>query len=416
MLNFKFLGKENYRTIKWLTHTVRKLVSKSESFIESGLPKDFFIATTVNNNKLIYKTDKYREIDLAKILNIPVSNSNEIIRIDNDLYVTINYTFDGSKDQDIIRLENCYIVDNILKVSKVHRKSPGLKSVHSLVYNPSDNFIYAADRTYGERVGKIIKICPYTLNTVKTSNFPNTPMFTYSTTDIKIYNNKLYILVGALQNLRLLEVSTNLEDYTEIYTGTTNPSIKHDSAQPFVIYNGKAYITAYDTVNNATKNIKIIEINLVSKIIRVSANILINNTSNGYCGTHWMTVYNDKIFVSIYAYGNPKYYSSLCRIDIKTLTKEDEKTVDFPTTDDNSIVNGYIHLNGESFFKANWVESYPQYPKNNAKLLKINPFNFTDFSEELSPYNSGYGSYGSINYDNDTTTIQLDTIRTLINS
>lgn len=414
--DYSVLG-EDITTQRDLNLTLKTILTNLQDRLE--IPEDFFIATTINNDKLTYKTDIYREINLATILGSPVLNSNEIIRVGNDFYLTINYATDGTTNQEVVKLADCYIKDNILIVSSFIKKSTPLSSVHALVYNETDEFLYIAERKYSDtQAGKICKVDSKTLNVIKVSNFPNIPLFGQSTTDIKIFNNKLYIFGGYGLLARLVEVSTNLEDYEELYVGTTSERRTHMSDQPFVIYNGKAYISCYDNyvAEDRFKHVKIVEVDLLTKEVRVSGKISVNSDANNTVGTHWMTVYGDKLIFTAYSYGATVYHSSLVRVDIKTLTKEDEKYIGFPVTDDNSIVDGYIYLNGETFGFETWIDQYPNYPIDNAQLVKINPFDFTDFNVEMNPYNSGYGSYGSINHNPNYQQVELKTLRNTLNT
>lgn len=389
----------------------------------NNIPTDFYIAGYINNSanssKIIYKTDTYRELDLRDYFSVDVIggifNTNEILRIGSTFYLTIN--FGDSGDQNIIALRDCYLENNILKVSKAETSLTGIGKIHSFAYNEIDGMLYVGSREYFGAIQpfplRIVKIDPHTLAVLKTSNFPFNVTFRNSTTDIKIFNNKLYITAGAGADFKAYEVHTNLIDYTEIYSGTSDITVTHPANTPFEIYNGKLYMTCYDatvTGSEATNNLKVVELDLITKVIRISGKILFSNTlvTDVNLITHWLTVYNDKLLFSIIGLGLTYYYSSIARVDIKTLLKEEELVLDMPVTDDHSILNGYIYLNGES------STSYllkPNYPHDAAKLLRINPNNFTDRTTEIAVFNGGKGSYGSINY-NAKSAIQLEDLRT----
>jgi hypothetical protein len=391
--------------------------------VKTPVPEDFYIAgyieNSANSSKIIYKTDIYRELNLRDYFDfdaIPgISNTNEILRIGNTFYLIINFG-SSTANQNIIALRDCYLEDNILKVTKAETALTGIGAIHSFIYNETDGMLYAGSREYFAAIQtyplRIVKIDPHTLAVLKTITFPYNVIFRNSTTDIKIFNNKLYITAGAGSDFKVYEVDTNLIDYTEIYSGTSDITVTHPANTPFEIYNGKMYMTCYDatvTGTEATNNLKIVEFNLITKAKRISSKILFSNTlvTDVNLITHWLTVYNDKLLFSIIGIGATYYYSSIARVDIKTLLKEEELVLDMPVTDDHSILNGYIYLNGES------STSYllrPNYPHDNAKLLRINPNNFTDRTTEIAVFNGGKGSYGSINYTAKSK-IQLEDLR-----
>jgi hypothetical protein len=380
-----------------------------------SVPNDFYIAGLVNSNDILYKTDDYRTFDLADIVGEAITNTNEVIRVDNDFYFCVNYTFDGSVTQKIVLLKDCYIKNNEFKFGSYLMKDSGIKSVHTLVYNPTDDYLYVADRVYGTAVFLINKIDRYSLNIIKSSNFPNNATYKNATSDIRVFNNKLYVLAGDGASVKFLEISTDFQDIVEVYTTPGTTAQNHVYNQPFELYDGKAYLTCYDSTLTADKNtnIKIVVVDLITKATTVSGKITINNNTDKNVQTHWLTIYQNKLLVTCLSYGTTLYYSSICRIDIKTFVKEEELTLDFPVTDDNSIIEGWLYLNGESFY-GSWAASIITFPQNNAKLLKINPLNFTERVIELPLLNSGYGSYGSINYFAKNN-LQLSQIRALIN-
>lgn len=377
-----------------------------------NIPTDFFITGNVSGNTLTYKTDSYRTLNVQSLLvGLPSSivDINEIIRIGNTFYLTANYGINA--DQYIIALRDCYIENNVLIVGSAQWAISGIFQIHSLNYNEIDGMIYIASRKYStpfpNGVVQINKIDPNTLNILASSNFPNNITYQNSTTDIKIFNNKLYITAGSGANFRVVEVSTNLQDYTEIYSGTSDITLTHIANTAFEIYNGKMYLTCYDATAGAdlNTNIRVVELDLITRSIRTSNKIILTSTVGASIQAHWLTVYDDKILATVLSNGVTFYYTALVRIDIKNLTKDDELVLDMPVTDDNSILGGYLYLNGESFTSVQ-----PDYPKTNAKLLRINPTNFADRTTEIAVFNAGRGSYGSLNY-NAKSVIQLNDIR-----
>lgn len=383
--------------------------------IFQNIPTDFFISGNVNGSNLTYKTDSYRQVDLAVLAPTAgfISNINEIIRIGNDFFIVINYGI--NTNQNLIALRDCYIENNIFKSTSVEFVDTTFfgasDAIHSLAYNDTDGMLYVASRKYSipfpTGAVKIVKIDPGSLKVIGSLTFPNNVIYQNSTTDIKIFNNKLYITAGAGANFRVVELSTNLQDYSEIYSGTSDITLTHIANTAFEIYNGKMYLTCYDATAGVdlNTNIRVVELDLITRSIRTSNKIILTSTVGASIQAHWLTVYNDKILATVLSNGVTFYYTALVRIDIKSLTKDDELVLDMPVTDDNSILDGYLYLNGESFTSVQ-----PDYPKDNAKLLRVNPMNFADLTTEIAVFNAGKGSYGSLNY-NAKSVIQLNDIR-----
>lgn len=358
------------------------------------IPIDFFISTTVEGSHLTYLTDTYKTIDLQQYSSVPVINSNEIVRNGNDLFVIINW----GGNVCIIAMYGCYIKDNILKVTSSSFQSINEDKIHGLIFHR--NFLYASERPLSTDVpisgSNIVKINPYDLQDIKKLNIPYVSaigghIYNGYTTDILSYKNKLFVLIsrGSTNPAYFLEIDENLNSYTEIFKcGHLDNSERVLPGASFIIYNDEIYIPTYSWIAgpNYANTIGLTVFDFSGNVKRKVGLIPISAGSTIPAIPHWFGIFNGKLIIT-FTNDSSENKGLVIRVDCKSLELEDTYNSYGLITDDNTIFrNGYVYLNQEG--------------TSGCKLLKIKYNNFTDVTTEISNYNNGKGSYGSISTTN----------------
>lgn len=371
-----------------------------------GLPKDFYVGSTIGDvpvdftsqaNFITYKTDSYRKFYMEGAPST-ITNSNEILRDGNDLYVFCNgYTVGGGGTAIpglpvmIAKLKNCNIVNDIMVVEEVtYQEYSTMYRIHGSIFHRG--FIYASSR--GEFTGvvpKIYKINPNKLSDVKELSLTGYA-YPLTTGDIKAFKNYLYVLMSDSGNTSsFLRINTDLSSFTPMFTLGTTSAKRVSRSSAFQIYNGEVYIpTRPNTAPGAYTLMGVAVYDLYTGVLnREVTNVSVaTNVGNTILNPHWMGVFNDKLIISL----NTR--KRMLRFDCRTLAFEEGLDIPTQGSDDNTIFsNGDIYLNGE------WGSTSTL-----SKLLKIPYNNFSIYTEEIALYNQGNGSAGSINitYDIDT--------------
>lgn len=349
------------------------------------IPFDFFASTSVEGGLITYKTDAYRTFDLQPLTGITITNTNEIIRNGNDIFISGNFSPDLSKTTFLIVLYGCYIEENVLKVTSYSSTEiTGLSSAHSVTFHRGN--VYLASRTYIDSSTfypvKVARINPYDLADRHIYTLPNTTEYQGGTSDIIGYKDRLFILINKAYYgaTYLVSLDTALASHKligNLAAATPGTAINFGIFSPFTIYNDKLYAP---TIATATTQ-KIYEYSLGGKVLR-TATYTIPNTNTNTTVPHWIGIYNGKIIITT------SFDKILIRLNLATLTIEETRALDIQVTDDNTITrDGYLLLNGES--------SDGSIP---SKLVKVRYNNFTDFTIEIDNYNAGKGSYGSLGH------------------
>lgn len=391
------------------------VLENNNTYFDFGLPKDFYVGSTIGDvpvditseaNFLTYKTDTYRKYYMEGAP-ATITNSNEVLRDGNDLYIFCNgYTVGGGGTAIpglpvmIAKLQNCNIVENVLVPETVSYQSyPTMYRIHGSIFHRG--FIYASSR--GEFTGvvpKIYKINPYNLSDVKEMSLTGFA-YPFTTGDIKAFKNYLYVLMSDSGNTSsFVRINTDLSSFTTMFTLGTTSAKRVSRSSAFQIYNGEVYIpTRPNTAPGAYTLMGIAVYDLYTGALNreVTNTTVATNVANTILNPHWMGVFNDKLIVSL----NTR--KRMLRFDCRTLAFEEGLDIPTQGSDDNTIFsNGDIYLNGE------WGSA-----ATNSKLLKIPYNNFAAYTEEISLYNFGNGSAGSINITYDIDTVQSSTTENL---
>jgi hypothetical protein len=355
------------------------------------LPSDFFISTsnsaTGHGTSLTYFTDEYKRIDLQSFSETIITNTNEILRDGNNLFILAN-SINGTTSSTpilLIRLENCKIINNVLVPENVATASLTVTArTHGSILHRG--FLYISTRPNTGSVGtQILKINPYDFSDVKSYQFDSS--YNSSPNEIHGYKDWIYAFMcnyttsPGLQ--RMVRISTDLKTIEEVfsYTNTANPNRRVGTVKlPFTIYNDEIYVVT--TVTTSINLISVYVYDMKGNISRNVDNLNINPNNTPYAKyyvPHWMTIFNDKLIISP---SDPSSsFQKLIRIDTKTLVLEEVANLPHTMTDDNSIFpNGYVYLNGES-------------DPVTTSLIKVKYNNFLDMTTEIN----NYSSTGSIN-------------------
>lgn len=342
-----------------------------------SIPDDFYIATLIDSSKLLYESNGFKELELQPYVSVTITNTNEIVRNGNDLFIVGNYSDTNTLPVFLVKIKNCRLQNDILVFDSITSTTLSYP-IHGLVFH--NNFLYSSSRTTNSI---ITKINPNDFSDIRTLTLPETAEFNGFTTDILGYKNKLYILANTAtgQSAKFIEISDSLTSYRNVFTIPTVATTYNNARNPpFLIYNDEIYITF-----NAVGDLAAIRVyDLQGNIKRQRTGIPLTTLVSGgtVAQAHWMGIFNNKILITY------TYRKSLLRLDCETLASEETIALQSSITDDNSIFsNGYIYLNGE-------YNSFD--PTLSVNLYKIKYNNFSDKTDLLVNYNNSKGSYGSI--------------------
>jgi len=350
-------------------------------------PSDFLLSSLVNSSSLFYLSNTFSYIDLQPYFNITITNSNEIFRNNNDIYITGNF---GTQSY-IFKLKDCKIIKNRLLFQGVEENSIGsyITYIHGMTY--INDYIYLSSR---EPV-----TTPMTIAKVNANNLQDVTTLKLSmnggTNDIIGYKSNLYVLAAPSSTgaASFVKVSLDLATYSVLcVTGTSSsPSRRVRISSAFSIHNDEVYIPIVQ--NNAPSGYNVFGMqvfNLNGVLQRATYSVPINSSSSLVPLPHWMAFHNNKLIISNATMTGTSSHRSLVRINPTTLVVEESIAIPFLVTDDNSIFSDdYIYLNGE--LPSSYLLTPPT-----PQLAKVKYDNFTDFTTLLSPFGPS-GSYGSIN-------------------
>ncbi|QSW90690.1 hypothetical protein J0383_07740 [Flavobacterium endoglycinae] len=377
-------------TTKALTAEMGKVLAARVALLEvTPIAEDFYIATLIDSTKLLYKTDTFREIDLQPFVGTAITNTNEIVRNGNDIFVVGNYSYDNSLTAFIVSLINCRIRNNVLVFdSSKYAVFPA--PIHGLIFH--NGFLYSATRT---TTTNIAKINPYDFTDIRTLSLPNDATYGGQTTDILGYKDKLYVLVTAdwYQTSKFVEISDNLTQYRNVFNIPFNAAYWTAPTSPFLIYCDEVYIPFLLAGDLMAMRVYDLQGNLRRERTNIPFVSIVSGST--YAVPHWMGIFNNKLLIT------NVYRKSLLRLDCTTLASEEAIALPSAITDDNSITrDGYLILNGE----YNIYDTTAP-----AQLIKVKYNNFADYTVLLqgAAYNNGKGSYGSINNKINTNGLNL---------
>lgn len=355
---------------------------------QKSLPSDFNVFTLIDSSKIgfIDSSGAYREKDLQPLTGtITIDNSNEIVRFENNLFITGNFDNAGLLTPWIAALYDCYLDSNDdLQWTSANLVSHSVNAVHALVY--SRGYLFGCSRI---SYPKLFKINAFNLSDQRTLQLPSTPDYLGETTDIKVYKDKIYLLTGVYNTLnpqQFIEVDDNLIGYRKrmsiTSTSTLSAGTSAGSQTPFLIHNDELYVCSRNVFSGGYKY-KVSVFSLDGVSLRESA--LTPTTSLFF--PHWMVIVNDKLIITTTG-GTDR---TLARFDAKTLTLEESVSTPSMITDDNFVSkDGWIWLFGEK------PAGYPAAP--NPELIKVKYNDFTTLTTVFSGYNNSKGSYGGLTY------------------
>ena len=373
--------------------------------LPNDLPLDFYCSTTIgdgttvltNQNYITYKTDTYRKFYFNDSP-ISVLNSNEILRNGNDIFILANGfdTFTSTNPIPelpvlIIKLKDCKIINNVLTPTEIEYKQyPSFYRIYGSTFHRG--YIYLSSR--GEINGVVQKI--YKINGSNLNDFKELSLTGFNhplaTNDIQAVKNNLYVLISDTSGTSsFVRIPTDFSSFTTMFTLGTSSAKRVVRGSAFVIYNNEVYIpTRPNTAPGAYTLMGVAVYDLITgQLNREVTNVTVSpNVANTALNPNWMGVHNDKVIIA----SNRNF--RMFRFDCKTLAFEDGYAIPTQPTDDNTILlNGDIYINGEIGLSG----------LGNPQLLKVPYDNFSGFTIELSTFNSGFGSAGSLRnyYDND---------------
>jgi hypothetical protein len=283
---------------------------------KSNIPKDFFISCTYNvmagnANEMTYKTDIYRKIDISVFTGDTVFSTNWVEIEGNDIFIH------GQKDNSVgnlfvLSLRECKIVNNILSVSYFqYQELPEVTrnittnrpySLHSSLI--SGGMWYLATRTSDNNgLTQVIKINPYSLSDYRIVSFPNNPSFTGTGGHMEMHKNSLYFLVGTQSSSspkNVIRINENLDKFEVLATLGTTTDKRLGINPPFIIYNEEIYIMHRNNIAPQGYNeigVSVYNINTMAQTRSIS-NVVISTGSTTIPGSHWMSVFKDKLIIS----------------------------------------------------------------------------------------------------------------------
>lgn len=349
-----------------------------------SIPSDIYIGTNPVGTTLTYKTDIYRTLDLQPFVSVTITNTNEIVRInETDFFITGNF-IDNSTPAIGILLKGGKIINNVLSFDSYDSSVLDISKIHGLIYNRG--FVYGLSRPNDAAVAtKVIKINPYNMQMSKVLTLPVGGTYAGNPNDLKAYKNNLYFIMTLSSGSgagNLIQVDEDLNTYTPLFQVATVSTRRIISDVPFEIYNDRIY---FPTLNNVDADLRANTIgfsvyNFKGEEIQFVSNLPISTGKTLRPYPHWITIYNGKIFLAT----SGSQFRSMIRADVNTLAIEQIQELTNPITDENSIDRfGFIYVNEEN--------------TTGARLLRMNSQNLADYTVEIENYNGGFGSYGSIN-------------------
>lgn len=342
------------------------------------LPTDFFISSGVGVN-LLYYSDSYRTIDISGLVGPVVTNTNEIVRNGNDLFIIGNF-IDNATNEFVLRLVGCKLVNGELTYQSTDWASFQAPRVHSLRFHRG--YLYGATRADDNAVAqKIIKMNPYDFSDYKVLSLPIAGNTVGSTGDMVCYKNALYILIASGSGVAqyLYKIDENLNAYEQIltYGGTSGKRVSKTS--PFAIYNDEIYIPnmgrGAGVYNQVGMGVFSMTGTLKREVSAVVANVAPGTTDWPYA--HWMQIVNGKIIVTSF------FNTLIMRWDTASLALEESVALPVNVTDDNTLKrDGTVYLGGDV---------------TGGSLYSVKYNDFTTLTTVSGPAPMDYN--GSINYD-----------------
>jgi len=113
--------------------------------VKEDIPFDFFASTSAVGSYITYKTDIYRRLEIAPLVDVDIINLNEILRDDqrpNNIIIIGNFV-SPETPAIIIVLEECKIIDNILIAEKVTSNYLPNYKIHGSIFNIIKYTIYS---------------------------------------------------------------------------------------------------------------------------------------------------------------------------------------------------------------------------------------------------------------------------------
>lgn len=355
--------------------------------------QDFYIATNPVGTTITYKTDIYRTYQIPTIPGFTLIMTNEIVRNDKkpDQFVLFGNFVDNTTNAVVIILDECKIINNIFTVGSVTGREIPIAKIHAAAFH--NGFVYGASRYNNTATNpqKFIKINPDDLTDIKVLPSPNTGSYVGSIGDFQFYNNYLYCIMtfGLTSDDYIVRVDENLNGFETIsvLSGMSN-NCRVMSDNPMVIYNDEIYVPTVKTnavtveVNNQV-GISVYSV-ITGALKRKVENYVVSTGGQSRSWPHWMTIFNGKIILTPAQNTDPRW---ILRVDAATLALEETIPMPMIFTDDNSLFSdGYMYLNEEGYAASL-----------TARLIKMKYNDFTDLTVEISNYNGGWGSHGSLN-------------------
>jgi hypothetical protein len=349
-------------------------------------PSDFLISSLVNSSSLFYLSNTFSYIDLQPYFSLTITNSNEIFRNNNDIYITGNF---GTQSY-IFKLKDCKFIKNRLLFQGVEQNSIGsyITYIHGMAY--INDYIYLSSRAPGGP--------PLTIAKIDSNNLQDISTLTLSvsggTNDILGYKDNLYVLAApsSIGTASFIRISPDLATHSVVFVSGTSssPSRRVRQTSAFSIHNDEVYVPITNNTTGGYNQIGMQVFNLSGVLQRSIYNQTINSSASLVPLPHWMAFHNNKLIISNATMGGSSSHRSLVRMNPITLAVEESIIVPFLVTDDNSIFSDdYIYLNGE--LPSSYLLTPPV-----PGLVKVKYDNFTDFTTLISPFGPS-GSYGSIN-------------------
>lgn len=370
----------------------------------SPLPKDFIVsvvfssvAPEIEGSKLMYITDQNRYIALEPDIIPDMTGNGFSVQIIDDA-IHFSYRLDlvgGVRQFGRGVLRGCRIVDNILTYDSSEYVlvptadlpstfSPENITLHAEGY--SDGYLYDVTRVQTGAT-YILKTNASNLNDYKVT----TPFNGGYIHNIEIYEDYIYFMYVDFSNTSIAHIGRIRTDFSEpyeqVFTINADPTRTAYAGFPFTIYRDKIYIPTVNLsdLTSLRNNIRIMVYDMNGKLLEESAELVLGNTGTSLrVFPHWMTIFNDKIF--LHTAVSTSSVKKLIRIDLNTLTLDGANSVVDTActaiTDDNTITSdGRIYLNSES------STSSMQY-------LYLVP-DYRDFSNIVTASDIGYRSTGT---------------------
>lgn len=331
-------------------------------------------------------------MDLQPYVNTVIQNTNEIIRDGKNLFVVGNFLEEEVTPAFLLKMNNCRFFNNELIFDSIEETLLPISRVHGTILSGSSLFMLNRPiSTTGTSI--IVKVSTNDIQTKQSLVLSGSTEYLGRPTDLGIHSGSVYTLIarGGTSFGYVVKIASDLSSKSIAFTaGNVSTARRIRTQSPFLIHNNEMFIP---TINNATQPLAGNSIGMsvysmtgtVGTIKREVAGLIVSSGETTQPFPHWMGIYNNKILLT----NTGSVHKFLARFDATTLALEGLYQTNMAVTDDNSIFSdGYAYINGEylSTLSAATVN-----------LLKIKYNNFSDVNVEISNYNDGFGSYGSLN-------------------